>query len=165
MPTVLSPAEIEALRAELAGPAYAGLDAAARLDRLHAPEMVPNPTPRGQVPKPFVTADLMGALDATALTAIRDLPSLARLLDDIERQDPGRLDNWIGLLAGTGAITPGQAQALAATVHATWPDPAWTETVPGPTPKRRLFGDRTWTYPDGTTVNFIPLDDVEAASS
>lgn len=109
-------------------PDFARTDAEIAAD-LNA-ETVPNPAPQPTVRTPFVTTDLMGALNAASLAKIKGLPSLARLLDDITAQLPGPLDNWLILLQTDGTISPTQAGAMAAIVHATGPDPSWPPTIP-----------------------------------
>lgn len=163
---ILNPQQKAALVAELAKPAYSGLDDARATAALNAPASVPNPTPQAQVPKPFLTRDLMGLLDAAAIGKLQSLPSLARLLDDIAAQVPGPLDNWIALLQAGGTITPAQGAALAGVVHATQPDPAWRPTVPGPSPFQALFPGVEFRLPGGGSVKnqAVPAIVAEARS-
>lgn len=129
-----TPQAIAALRAAFA-PTLSGAGTDGAVAAAINATTVANPVPVAPtVPKPFVTADLMGTLDAAALTNIRNLPSLARLLDDIAAQLPGPLDNWINLMGATGTVTPAQAAALSGIVHATEPDPSWAAQVPWPLP-------------------------------
>lgn len=95
---------------------------------LNAPAIA-NPAPQPTVAKAFLTHDLMSLLDAPALAKIQSLPSLARLLDDIELGVSSRLDNWLALLTVGGTITTNQAAALSGVIHATELDPAWPSQI------------------------------------
>jgi hypothetical protein len=120
-----SPEAVAAIRARVADWSPTDAEVASALN---APT-VDNPTPAATVPIPFLTRDLMGTLDQPALAKIMALPSLARLLEDIERGEPGRLDNWIALLTAGGAISQAQAGVISGVVHATGPDPSWPSLI------------------------------------
>lgn len=165
MATVLPPEDLATLRAELAGPAYAGMDLEARLHALQVPEPVPNPAPRGHVPRPFAASDVLEALSPESRAKLTGVAFLPAIRDAINSQDRAACSLWVQVLVSGAIVTPEEGAALAGLLSATTDDPAWPATVPGPTPKQRLFGDRRWTYPDGRTVDYVPPDDVEAASS
>lgn len=95
---------------------------------LNAPSIA-NPTPQPTIAKPFAARDLMGVLDSAAKTKLLTLPSLARLLDDIEAGAIEPLENWAGMLATGSIITQEQAGSLMAVLHATETDPNWPEQI------------------------------------
>jgi hypothetical protein len=88
-----------------------------------------NPIPAATVAKPFSVRDMMSSLDAAALGKIYNLPSLPRLLDDIEAGDLVRLENWLALLQAGGTLTAAQAATLSGMIHATMPDPSWSAQI------------------------------------
>jgi hypothetical protein len=172
VPNVLSPEELKALAVELARPEYAGLDVEARWQALHTPEPVPNPVKEPpQVPVPFDAAAIESLLGHDSLGRFFALPLGSRILDVLNSGDSANATKYAYALTGAGVITPDELGAILARVAATQPDPAWTPTVPGPTPKQRLFGAKAWEYPKPEGAEYltapvsdmVPRDDVAAA--
>ena len=90
---------------------------------------VPNPAPQPTVPKPFYVTDLVAHLDAETLASLRTLPSLPRVLDDINSNNRAGCNLWLNLLLASTDITQQQHDALAAVINATYPDPSWPSQV------------------------------------
>jgi hypothetical protein len=144
---VLDPDQHAALAAELAKPEYAGLDDAAAADVLNAPREIPNPEPRGQVLRPFLASEVMGMLDPATIGNLRTIAYLPTVVQAINLNDRPAVALWTNQLTASGIISPEQAGEIMGLLQATIPDPAWTETVPGPSPARRLFGDAEFFIP------------------
>lgn len=164
MPT-LSTAELATLHAELQGAAYTGLTDAQRLDAIHVRGTSPNPVATApQVAKPFTFSDVIGSLSAASLLNIRGMADRGNLIDAINNQDRPNVGRWVAILSISPAlIQPTEATAVNAILTATIPDPAWSATVPGPSRKAALFGAKSWTRPDNSVVDYIPLEDVTGA--
>lgn len=157
---ILTAAQKATLAAELAKPAYAGLSNQAAANLLSAPTSVANPTPRGQVAKPYAWSDLAAVLSDTAQAALRDSGLLPYLFDGIAAQDRTRVADIGKLLAKPPAkITAAEATAVNGIIQATVADPNWPATVPGPSWARANFPGVRFAHPDGTTV----VDQVTAA--
>jgi hypothetical protein len=175
VPKLLSPDELETLAAELARPEYAFADlpdearVEARWQALHTSEPVPNPAPRGLVRAPFTALDLTRAIDPARRGAIK--PYLGDIRPDVDRQDARAVVGWAMELQELGDLDQADVDAIIGLVSRAMPDPAWIPTVPGPTPKQRLFGARSWEHPKPEGAEYltapvsdmIPRDDVAAA--
>jgi hypothetical protein len=158
---MMSDEEISTLREELAAPIYADMSDEEIFSHINRPEEIPNPAGPAQVPAVFSLRDIVEAVDDTRKQIIKQYLNVIAPL--VLTQDRA------GILAGfDGAVALGDAQAsdreaVAAVFARTVPDSAWSPTIPGPSPKQRLFGERTWTTPDGYTVNYITIDDISRA--
>lgn len=120
-----SPAAIALIREQVAD--WTGDDATIAAS-LNAPS-IENPAPQPTIAKPFTARDLMGVLDSAAKAKLLTLPSLARLLNDIEAGVIEPLENWVAMLATGAIVTQEQAGALMAILHATEPDPSWPPQI------------------------------------
>lgn len=110
--------DYNALKAELAKPAYAGLTDQQAADALNAAD------PANPVPKPFTASDLLGLLDAAALAKLYARPNLAAFGDDVKAGDLPTVRNWITLATAAGDLSSQQAAALLAVVNATQAGPS-----------------------------------------
>lgn len=126
-----SPAAITLIRSQVADWTA---DDATIAATLNAPTIT-NPAERPTIAKPFAARDLMGVLDGPAKGKLLALPGFGRLLDDIQAGEIETLENWVsGLLCESPilpepAITPEQAGALMAILHAEEDDPNWPEQI------------------------------------
>ncbi len=167
----LSDAEMTTLRTELQGSAYAGLSDVDAWNLLHRPDGTqPNPvTSAPLIAAPVYESNLLGLLTDPAngsLGKVFNWPNFGLLKADIDTQNRPSLIRWAESLAAVGIITAGEASAIISAINSQISDPAWTATIPGLTPCVKLFGGKTWHLggvQDGATVDYIPLEDVEAA--
>ena len=90
---------------------------------------VANPTPQPTVPKPFAVSELMASLDPATLAKLRTLPSLPRVLDDVNANNVAGCNLWLNLLLASADITQEQHDAMALTVNGTYLDPSWQSQV------------------------------------
>ena len=163
----LPASDMAILHTELQAAKYSGLTDTQRFDFVHSPEgTVANPTAQGTIAGPLTMAGIMTLLsDANNNSAVKlaAWTNLGLVKDAVDLKDRASLLLWTAVLPGVGLISSAEATAIHNYILATIPDPIWTATVPGPTPKARLFGNKTWTGADGSTVNFIPPADVGLA--
>lgn len=160
---LLDAADLALLAAELRAARYSGLTDRERFDLFHAQGQEPNPAPAARVPRPMVAAELLAALAPASRAKVYRTPGLVAFQRAVQEQDRSAARNWIDLAASAGDILPEERLALLGRIDATIPDPAWPALVDGPSRKVALFGARTWTRPDGSTVDFVPLEDFSAA--
>jgi len=160
----LSTGDLLALEAELASSAYAGLSDDDRWRLLHAGEgTIPNPQPQPSISAPVTLAALLPILSGVSQIKVASFVNFNFVLREIETGSRNGISIWVRVLEGLTLVTPAEAAALAAYLTTPILDPSWSTTIPGPTPKSRLFGQKTWREPDGGSVDFIPLAAVEAA--
>lgn len=100
---------------------------------LNAAPLVDNPAPRADVPAPVTLEQVMAIVpDAEAAKCYR----LPGLIEDLRRAMDSNNHAWLGKLLGIaladGAITPGTAGKLQPLLTTMVPDPAYSETIPGP---------------------------------
>lgn len=120
--------DYQALKAELAGPSYAGLSDADAATALNAAD------PNNPAPKPFGFADVMGPLSADSVANIRSLPTGTDLIQKINAQDRPGIAHWLAALqASPPLITAVEAAAVAAVLSATTPGPSRASIVFGVT--------------------------------
>lgn len=86
---------------------------------------IANPDPAPEIPVPYTYADLFGVISQPNLAKLVMLPSLTRIIDDINSGSLDACQRWLTLLAGSGTITPEEAQAVAGVMTATQPSPSW----------------------------------------
>lgn len=163
---ILSPAQKAALLDRLGQPDAAGLSDAGAADLLNAPATAPNPAPRGQVPKPFGFADVMGLLSAASVVNVRALPTATVLIEKINAQDRPGVQHWVAALSAPPAlITAAEGQAVLGVLAATEPDPSWPATVVGPSWARATFPGVPFEHPGYTVTDQVTAAMVAEARS
>lgn len=140
----MTPEQRTALAAELAKPAYAGLELAEITAALCAEPMISNPTPQGKKPAPISFEALLGELEANSGSAARlsQMPSLPKFVDDVRNGDIPAAKNWLLLAVGCGIVTQGEYAAMLALLSAEVDDDTWPAEVPGPSILEQITGMR-----------------------
>lgn len=162
-------ADTATLRTELAKGVYAAMSDQERSDYLHRPEgTIANPIPQPQVPIVMDVTSLLSLLtDANnhSIAKLAACPSAPSLRDDVLAQDLPRVKSWAEFFVGAGIITVGEYQSVNTYLNSIMLDPTWSSTIPAPSPCFRLFGGKTWKAPDGSSVNFVTIEDIASARS
>ena len=156
--------DLATLHTAFAVSVYTSLTDAQRLAYLVTPTPVANPvTTAPQIPVTLSVVGLMALLSSGSVAKLIAWPNLATLLNDINTQWLVGVATFAQALEAGGLITSVEATAILAYLASTVADPAWTATVPGPTPLFTLFGGKFWLGTDGTSTNCPSLADVAAA--
>lgn len=162
----LSPEELVTLKAEFARSAYTNLADIDRWNYLHRPEgQTTNPAQREQVPVTFSIETMLAFLGSDSAANVGNWANLGLLMDTVSLQDHSGALRLVSVLVAFARITSAEATAIRAWLNSTVADPNYSSTVPGPTPCFRLFGGKTWTASDGSSVTFVTLEDVALARS
>ena len=129
-------AELTALAAEAALPAYNGYTDAQTAAALNAPRRAANPVPQGNIPKPFIAkADVQKALTGIILAMMKQtppsplLPAYQYFQSQVnayagDSYTAAEAAPYVAEFSADGTLTPAQIAALT-----TDPDPSWPATV------------------------------------
>lgn len=114
-----------ALKAELQGPAYAGLTDQQAADALNAAD------PSNPVPKTLTVSGIMASISAPSIAKLYPRPAISTFRDDVVRQDRTAIGNWITLAFIGGDVTESEKNAVIAHL---------AETQAGPSRAVQTFG-------------------------
>lgn len=97
--------------------------------------LIPNPSPQGQVPKPYTMAELFALItdpaDLAIVSQVADLLKAGQAIVQVTGIEFGSTpESVLATLQGQG-LSQTASDAIAARMAETIPDPGWAENVPG----------------------------------